>query len=71
MKESDENESLPSHHHENPLVSLRKYFLVIVLFIIGGLITLAGFGLLTISPQLLVYSGLALLVMSVVYYFLY
>ncbi len=55
----------------NPVKNLKRLFLVLVLLGLGGLLTLAGFGLIQFSPELTKYSGLGLLVLAVVYYLLY
>lgn len=46
---------------------MRKLFSV-AFFVIGLILILAGFGLITISLQLLLYLGLALILLSVIFF---
>jgi hypothetical protein len=52
------------------LVKFRKLILLVIIGIAGLLLTLAGFGLITLSPDLIKYSGMVLLVLTAILYFL-
>lgn len=49
----------------------KKIFLVGVLILLGLLLVLAGVNLVQLSGDLILYSGVGLLVIAVAYYFLY
>lgn len=42
----------------------KKVFLIVLVGISGLLLTLAGLGLITLTPPLVLYSGIALLIMT-------
>lgn len=53
------------------LKSLKKSLLVIILLIVGVFLTLSGKSLIEISPELLFYSGIGLIVTAILYYIIY
>ena len=52
------------------LGKFQKIILLTVIGIAGLLLTLAGFGLITLSPDLIKYSGIVLLILTGILYFL-
>lgn len=51
--------------------NIKKFFLVGLVGILGLLLTLSGLNLIQLSSNLVLYSGVGLLVLAAVYYFLY
>ena len=51
--------------------NLYKLFLVLVLIFVGFLLLLAGLKLIELALNLILYLGIALLTLSVIYYFIY
>lgn len=47
----------------------KKVILIILTGVAGLLLTLAGLGLITLTPPLILYSGIALLILTVLFYF--
>ncbi|MDO8638024.1 MAG: hypothetical protein Q7R43_00485 [Candidatus Daviesbacteria bacterium] len=47
----------------------RKAILIILTGVAGMLLTLAGLGLITLTLPLILYSGIALLILTVLFYF--
>lgn len=53
------------------LFRVKKYILVMLIFFLGSLLTLSGFNLIQLSSELVLYSGIGLLIIAVLYYFIY
>lgn len=47
----------------------KKAILIILTGVAGLLLTLSGLGLITLTPPLILYSGIALLILAVLFYF--
>ncbi len=46
----------------------KKVILIVLTGVAGLLLTLAGLGLITLTPTLILYSGIALLILTVFFY---
>lgn len=46
----------------------KKVILIVLTGVAGLLLTLAGLGLITLTPPLILYSGIALLILTVLFY---
>lgn len=53
---------------ENLFNKFKKLILIVLTGVAGLLLTLAGFGLITLTLPLILYSGIALLIMTVLLY---
>ena len=51
--------------------NIKKMLLVGLLILVGLLLVLAGFGLVSIAQNLILYLGLGLLILAVIYYIIY
>lgn len=47
----------------------KKAILIVLTGVAGLLLTLSGLGLITLTPPLILYSGIALLILTVLFYF--
>lgn len=47
----------------------KKVILIVLTGVAGLLLTLAGLGLITLTPPMILYSGIALLILTVLFYF--
>jgi hypothetical protein len=51
--------------------SIKKLFLVSLLFVAGVLLCLAGFGMIEFNPNLFKYTGFGLLGLALIYHLIY